>query len=172
VSVIGIVALSLLAGLFLALLVGTSVWLIIVGLGFKKTVAATSATLAEHREQWTIALKELRNTLDTNKAETAHAIKSINGEKLSVSVEKLEVTTKYLTQVARRNENAAIAIGRFVQHIINMPDADAITEGVDEQGFAAAEPGERFTGRSRVALDDASALAAESEEVTSSDQQG
>jgi hypothetical protein len=171
-STFGIVALSILVGLFLALLLGASGFLIYVGFGFRKTVAAISLTLAQSQSEWTTSLKELRNILSEHRSLTDASIKNINGEKLSVSVEKLEVTTKYLTQVARRNENAAIAIGRFVQHIINMPDADSVTEGVDEQGFAAAEPGERFTGRSRVALDDAAALAAESEEVTSSDQQG
>jgi hypothetical protein len=172
VSTVGIVALSLLAGLFIAMLIGVSGWLVFIGLSFRKTVALITATLTQSQSEWTTSLKELRNILSEHRSLTDASIKNINGEKLSVSVEKLEVTTKYLTQVARRNENAAIAIGRFVQHIINMPDADAITEGVDEQGFAAAEPGERWTGRSRVALDDASALAAESEEVTSSDQQG
>jgi hypothetical protein len=138
-------------------------------MGFRKTVTATSETLAQHRTEWANTLKELRSTLDNHRAQTDASIRLINGEKLSISVEKLEVTTKYLTQVARRNENAAIAIGRFVQHIINMPDADAITEGVTEEGFAASEPGERFIARSRVALDDAAALAEESAEVTETD---
>jgi hypothetical protein len=173
VSTVGIVALSLLAGLFIALLIGVSGWLVFIGLSFRKTVAAISLTLAQSQSEWTTSLKELRNILSEHRSLTDASIKNINGEKLSVSVEKLEATTKYLTQIARRNENAAIAIGRFVQHIINMPDADSVTEGVNEEGYAAAEPGERsWTSRSRVAIEDAAALAAESEEVTSSDQQG
>lgn len=159
-------ALSLLAGLFIALLIGVSGWLVFIGLSFRKTVAAISATLAQSQSEWATSFKELRNILSEHRALTDASIKNINGEKLSISVEKLETLTKYIAQVARRNENAAIAIGRFVQHIINMPDADSVTEGVNEDGFAASEPGERFVGRSQVALDDAAALEAESAEVT------
>jgi len=168
-STVGIVALSLLAGLFIALLIGVSGWLLFVGIQFRRTVAAISLTLAQSQSEWTTSLKELRNILSEHRSLTDASIKNINGEKLSISVEKLEVTTKYLTQVARRNENAAIAIGRFVQHIINLPDADSVTEGVTEEGYAAAEPGERFIARSRVAADDATALAEESAEVTETD---
>jgi hypothetical protein len=171
VSTVGIVALSLLAGLFIALLIGVSGWLLWVGLQFRKTVAATSATLSAHRQEWSTTLESLRSTLETHRTQFDAQIKSIGGRQIEAAVTQLVQLVKEERIAAQRIERAAIAVGTFTQQWLSegVREDTEITE-VTPEGYAASAPGERFIGRSRVSLEDAAALEAESAEVTSADQ--
>jgi hypothetical protein len=166
------VALSLLAGLFIALLIGTSAWLVYVGLSFRRIVQSTSATLAEHRTQWANALTDFRTMLDLHRTQFDAQIKSINGRQIGEAVAQLVQLVKEERIAAQRIERAAIAVGRFTAEWLSdralNESLEPITEGIDQStGYAAAEPGERFVSTSRTAADDAAAIADESRDVTS-----
>ena len=170
---VGIVALSLLAGLFIALLIGTSAWLIYQGHLFKRVVIETRETLSAHRQEWSTTLDALRVMLDSHRTQFDAQIKSIGGRQIEAAVAQLVQLVKEERSAAQRIERAAIAVGTFTQQWLaeGVREDTEITE-VTGDGYAASTPGEHWIGRSRVAAEDAAALAAESEEVTSSDQQG
>lgn len=170
-SVIGIVALSLLAGLFLALLIGTSAWLLWQADQFKKTVTATRDTLASHREHWDGALKSLSVMLESHRVEISQSIARINGDELSRAVKMFVGLIQEQRSAASRTEQAAGAIGRFAREFLSERALDdnltPITEGIDQEtGYARTSPGDKFVSRSHVAASDAEALADESADVT------
>lgn len=171
-SVIGIIALSLIAGLFIALLIGASGWLIYIGLQFRRTVIATESTLASHRDEWATTLNSLRSTLETHRAEISQSIAKINGQELSHAVKLFVSAVQDQRSAAIRIERAASAIGRFASEFLSERALDEtispITEGIDTAtGYASSSPGESsFVSRSRTAIDDAAVLAQESEDVT------
>jgi hypothetical protein len=171
-STFGVVALSILIGLFLALLIGAAGFLIYVGFGFRKTVIETQTTLTQHREEWSTTLKSLGVMLETHRAEINRSISSINGDELARAVKLFTTLVQEQRASATRIERAASAIGRFTTEWLAReslgPDLEPITEGIDEStGYAASTPGEPpYITRSRTAADDAQVLADEGEQVT------
>ena len=178
ISTVGIVALSLLAGLFIAMLIATSAWLVWQGYQFKKIVIETRSTLATHRQEWANNLSQLSVTLESHRTEINHAIAKINGDQLSKAVQLFSQLVQEQRSSAQRIERAAIAVGTFTQQWLaegalggaNESAANSSSPGVTPDGFAAAEPGERFVLRSRTATDDASVLEEESADVTTPEQ--
>jgi hypothetical protein len=172
-STVGIVSLSLLAGLFIALLIGVSGWLLWVGLRFDKTVASTQSTLATHREEWAGALKSLGSTLEIHRAEISKVIASINGAQLQKEVAHFSSLVNEQRISAQRLEIAANAITTCTKQWLSEGAFDAAppVAGVDESGYAHVAPGEpSYVSRSRTAADDIAALAEESADVTQAEQ--
>jgi len=168
-SVVGIVALSLIAGLFIALLIGTSAWLVYVGLSFRRIVQSTSTTLAEHRDQWANALAEFRTMLDLHRTQFDAQIKSINGRQIGEAVAQLVQLVKEERIAAQRIERAATAVGTFTQQWLaeGVRGYTSVTE-VTPDGYAVSDPGDgHWVSRSRTAIDDSSVIADESRDVTS-----
>jgi hypothetical protein len=165
----GIVALSILVGLFLALLLGVSGFLLFVGFQFRATVTSTQTTLAAHREDWALAVKSLSAMLETHRAEISKAIISINGAQLQKEVAHFAQLINEQRISAQRLEIAAVAITTCTKQWLAegaFDDAPPVA-GVDESGYAATRPGEpSYVTRSRTAADDIAALAEESEDVT------
>jgi hypothetical protein len=168
-SVVGIVALSLLAGLFIALLIGVSGWLLWVGIQFRNTVSTTQATLAAHRTEWSTTLLSLGVTLETHRAEISKVIASINGAQLQKEVTHFSQLVNEQRISAQRLEIAANAITTCTKQWLSegaFDDAPPVA-GVDESGYAATRPGEpAYISHSRTAADDRAALAEESADVT------
>ena len=193
-SVVGIVALSLLAGLFIAMLIGISGWLLWVGLQFRKIVIETRDTLSQHCEQWATSLTELGAILTQHRTETSHAISAINGQQIGEAVERFSQLIVNFGKVAQRSEAAAIAITQCTRQWLadateDEEDTDtsptgpgipgipspyrppsagghAPIPGIGPDGYAVAAPGEHFIGRSKVAISDAEALLQEQTDHT------
>lgn len=179
-STFGIVALSVLIGIFISLLIGASGYLIYVGWSFKKIVVETRSTLIEHRKEWAGALKSLGDTLAQHRTLTEAQIGRINGQQIGEAVERFSHLVTNFVAVAKRSEAAALAIIQCTKQWLSQDaDEDDNDNGANSvpasrlptgpipgtdplTGYATAAPGEHFVSRSRVALDDSTVLAEES----------
>ncbi|HXN71528.1 MAG TPA: hypothetical protein VN861_03130 [Candidatus Acidoferrales bacterium] len=192
-STFGVVALSVLIGVFISLLIGASAYLIFVAWSFKKIVTETRATLTAHREQWATSLTGLSAILTQHRTETSHAISAINGQQIGEAVERFSQLIVNFGKVAQRSEAAAIAITTCTREWLASDTTDEEDDGssttgpgipgipssyrppsvggsgiagVGLDGYAVAAPGEHFIGRSKVAISDAEALLQEQTDHT------
>lgn len=169
VSTLAIVFLSILAGLFLALILAAASTLIFLSYKLRSLVSQlesamhaqtklSSDELATLHKSITGAFVEHRNELSISLTNLTNAMSQIDSSALSLSV-------KQNLTAARRIEQAALAIGELSKVLVADQTAGSPSElGAEE--YAQPEPGERFIGRSRIAGMDAEALAEEAGEAT------
>jgi len=147
-SVVGIVALSLLVGAFLIAIIGLSVWLVYLILRLREGVSAfnsacksftdeTGNLLTLHRSELRSVhanldqslitrLSELDDTitkfgtiLNEHRVKTDAQIQRINGQELSAAVARFDTFTKVAVAAATRIERAGSAIGTFTREWIS-----------------------------------------------------
>ena len=143
-SVVGIVALSLLVGAFLIAIIGLSVWLVYLILRLREGVSAfnsacksftdeTGNLLTLHRSElrsahanldqsitnrlsdWDDSVTKFGIVLESHRTEINHAIGKINGEELSKAVKLFTTLVQEQRASATRIERAASAIGNFTR---------------------------------------------------------
>src|SRR5277367_1436333 len=153
---IGIVVLSLLGGLFLAILIGAVVFLIWVCLRLHHSVQSTqadfSALVLKHHSQVDQFQSHIKSILDAHAMVVNTAVSRINGE-------SLETASKSILSAANRIEKACVAFGELAKFLL--ADRDTITSNganLPPDAYAEPEPGEQFVTRSPTA--EADALAA------------
>jgi hypothetical protein len=163
-STLGIVVLSLLGGLFIAILIAAVVFLIWVCLKLHKAVIAAETHLLDvaTKQSQELAGFEARTTniLQLHANAMATAVAKINGE-------ALEAASKSLLAVAPRLEKSFIAFAELSKYLL--ADRDTIASngaGLKPDEYATPEPGERFVGRGRTAENDFQASAEEDEHPT------
>jgi hypothetical protein len=132
-NTLGIVVLSLLGGLFLAILIGAVVFLIVVCLKLQKSVTSAQSQLSNLIVQHDTTVSQFRTDINL-------AISRINGE-------ALEQAAKSNLLSAQRIEKACIAFGELAKYML--ADRDTIsTNGnrLKPDEYATPEPGENFLG--------------------------
>jgi hypothetical protein len=159
-STLGVVALSMLAGLFISFLVGVSVYLAWYGYRLRSLHgdAIKAAQTAEQR----LGLLEgkIGDILREHSRQMNEVVSKINGEQISQAA----VT---ITGSAKRIERACVAFGTLAQTLLS-EDALGLAKVRDSnlgaEEYAPATPGERFVTQNRTAAQDSDDLAAAGEE--------
>lgn len=178
-STVGVVALAMLAGLFLALILAAAATLIYLSLKLRALVAElrgamsadasqVSASLAklsadiertfrDNQSEMSSMLAKLSTMISSHQSEIRVLITQINGEGLQLASRQIILATQ-------RIEKAALAFAELSQVFIS--DRVVNPNGLGAEEYAEAEPGETFATRSRFAALDDDAIRAEAEDAT------
>lgn len=141
---VGIVALSILAGLFLGLILLLAAGLIWLFFRARRILTGFQESMKQD-------LDVIRAALELQQAQIVTAVQKLNGEELSQAARASTLAAQAATSAARRIENAALAIGELI-----IPGEIKKGTGLAPEEYAQPEPGEQFVGRSRTAaLDEA-----------------
>jgi hypothetical protein len=187
-STVGTIAISILVGMFILAALGLAAWLVYLLIVFRRDTAAIrtsfqsilttlDASISTRLSEMDDIITKFGTILETHRTETQHAIASINGQELSQAVKLFSALTQEQRSSASRIERAAVAIGTFTKEWLSQEAIGQVGDngdglvppaitGIGLDGYAVAQPGERYVGQSRTAADDASVLAEESGEVT------
>jgi hypothetical protein len=153
-STIGIVVLSVIGGLFLALIAGIGGALIYLFFRARTILADFHTAL---KNDFAI----IRTQLELQQQQIVTAIQKINGEELSQAAAAILKAAQSNVQSAQRIERAAIVIGELI-----IPAEVKRDHGLAPEEFATPEPGERFITSNRTAALDQAAEAEEGRSVT------
>jgi predicted PurR-regulated permease PerM len=128
---IGIVVLSLIAGLFLAVLISGVGLLIWTNLQLRRTITQIQSDLQSRQDN-------LVEFLKLHKSDLTAMISRLNGE-------GLESASKSILLSASRIEKACVAFGELAKFMLS--DRDTISQngaGLKPDEYATPEPGEKF----------------------------
>lgn len=142
-NTVGIVLVSILAGLFLAFLSGVSIYLAWDQYRLRRLLSDSSTLLT------TISV-----TLDTRTSALDAKLSRLNGDELALA-------SRRIVGAANRIEIAGGAFGEMARHLLSENAFElrrGAASGLGDGDYAPASPGERYTSQSRVARGDADAL--------------
>lgn len=143
-SVVGVVALSILAGLFIAVLMALAAAQIVLFFRAKNTLLA-------FQESFKADLLAIGKELKSQQEQVVTALNRLNGAELAQAAVTIASSVKQNALSARRIENAALAIGQLI-----IPAEVKEATGLAPEEYAQPEPGESYHARSRTAaLDEA-----------------
>ena len=184
-TTIAVVFLSVLAGLFLSLILAAACALIYQGYKLRSLVAdlkssmhsdatlVSSAlstlsadvarTFRDNQSEMSGMLVKLSSMISGHQTEIRTLITQINGE-------GLQLASRQIVLGAQRIEKAALAFAELSQVFI--ADRKVNPNELGEEEYAAPEPGEKFIFRSKSAALDAAALQAEAQEGTQGEGSG
>jgi len=157
VSTIGIVAVSLVIGLFLAVLIGSVIFLVWTCLKLHKAVILTqsefSGQVQTHADDVRRFQTDTANLLKSHAEAFNQAVSRINGE-------GLELASRSILSAAGRIEKACIAFGELAKYILADRDTIGANGNRLQPGeYATPEPGEKFIGLSPTTQADLDAAA-------------